>query len=72
MTSFVGIATLVYYVGYAKDELGSRVTLSLLLTFLISLLAVPAASSVVTLMFFWELMALSSMLLIMVEHRRHR
>lgn len=71
MTSFVGIATLVYYVGYAKGELRSRTSLSLLLLFLMSLLTVPAASSVVTLMFSWELMALSSMLLIMVEQRRH-
>jgi formate hydrogenlyase subunit 3/multisubunit Na+/H+ antiporter MnhD subunit len=71
MTSFVGIATLVYYVGYAKGELRSRTALSLLLLFLMSLLSVPVASSVVTLMFAWELMALSSMLLIMVEQRRH-
>jgi len=71
MTSFVGLATLVYVVGYAKGELRSRTALSLLLLFLMSLLTVPAASSVVTLMFAWELMALSSMLLIMVEQRRH-
>ncbi len=70
MTSFVGVATLVYCVGYARGELRSRSALSLLLVFLMSLLVVPAASSVVTLMFFWELMALSSMLLIMVEQRR--
>lgn len=71
MTSFVGVATLIYYVGYARDELRSRTALSLLLIFLLSLLAVPVASSVVTFMFFWELMALSSMLLITVEQRRH-
>lgn len=71
MTSIVGIATLIYYVGYAKDELRTRTALSLLLLFLTSLLCVPVASSVVTLMFAWELMALSSMLLILVEHRRH-
>ena len=70
-TAIVGIATLTYYVGYAKDELCSRSSLGLLLLFLMSLLAVPAASSVATWMFFWELMALSSMLLIMVEQRRH-
>jgi len=71
MTSFVGIATLVYYVGYAKGELRSRTALGLLLLFLMSLLTVPATSSVATLMFAWELMALSSMMLIMVEQRRH-
>ncbi|HEV3188355.1 MAG TPA: proton-conducting transporter membrane subunit [Acidimicrobiales bacterium] len=71
MTSFVGLATLVYYVGYAKGELRSRIALSLLLLFLMSLLSVPVASSVVTFMFAWELMALSSMLLIVVEQRRH-
>ena len=71
MTSFVGVATLVYYVGYARDELRSRSAVGLLMTFLLSLLVVPVASSVVTLMVSWETMALSSMLLIMVEQRRH-
>jgi formate hydrogenlyase subunit 3/multisubunit Na+/H+ antiporter MnhD subunit len=71
LTSFVGVATLIYYVGYAKGELRSRVGLSLLLLFLVSLLVVPVASSVATLMFSWELMALSSMLLILIEQRRH-
>ncbi len=70
-TSFVGVATLVYYVGYARDELRSRSAVGLLMTFLLSLLVVPVASSVVTLMLSWELMALSSTLLIMVEQRRH-
>jgi formate hydrogenlyase subunit 3/multisubunit Na+/H+ antiporter MnhD subunit len=71
LTSFVGVATLVYYVGYAKGTLRSRPALGLLLLFMMSLLSVPVASSAVTFMFAWELMALSSMLLIMVEQRRH-
>ncbi|HVA51918.1 MAG TPA: proton-conducting transporter membrane subunit [Acidimicrobiales bacterium] len=71
MTSFVGVATLVYYVGYARGELRTRTALSLMLLFLTALLCVPVASSAVTLMFSWELMALSSMLLIVVEQRRH-
>jgi formate hydrogenlyase subunit 3/multisubunit Na+/H+ antiporter MnhD subunit len=72
MTSFVGVAVLIYCVGYARDGLRSRTALSLLLVFLLSLLAVPVSSSVATLMFFWELMALSSMTLILVEQRHHR
>ena len=69
VTALVGFASCLYYVGYAKDESGSRATLSLFMLFLFSLILVPVASSVMTWMFAWELMALSSMLLITTEHR---
>lgn len=71
-TALVGLASCVYCVGYVRGELRSRSAMSLFVVFVLSLLAVPAASSVATLMFFWETMALSSMLLILVEHRHRR
>ena len=72
VTALVGFASCLYYVGYAKEESGSRATLSMFMLFLFSLILVPVASSVMTWMFAWELMALSSMLLITTEHRHHR
>ncbi|MHB1208799.1 MAG: proton-conducting transporter transmembrane domain-containing protein [Acidimicrobiales bacterium] len=71
VTSLVGVASCIYYLGYARGESGSRLTMSIFMLFLFSLLLVPMASSVMTWMFAWELMALSSMLLITTEHRHH-
>jgi hydrogenase-4 component B len=69
--SFVGLAALIYLIGYAKAELRSRTFLALYTIFILSLVVVPVASSVATFMFAWELMALASTVLILVE-QRHR
>jgi formate hydrogenlyase subunit 3/multisubunit Na+/H+ antiporter MnhD subunit len=69
--AMVAVSACVFLVGYAKDAMCSRTAVALFVLFVLSLLCVPAASSIATLMFFWELMALSSMLLIIVEHRDH-
>ena len=71
ITAMVAAAVSIYNLGYVTGALGSRSASCLLPVFVLSLLAVPVAASVATLMFFWELMAMSSMLLIAVEHR-HR
>jgi formate hydrogenlyase subunit 3/multisubunit Na+/H+ antiporter MnhD subunit len=71
VSSFVGAAACVYNVGYAKGAMASRSALSMFMLFIVTLLAVPAASSVMTLMFFWEMMALSSWLLILTDQARH-
>ena len=71
MVSFVGVAVLIYNVGYAHQSGRGRLAQCLLLVFIASLIAVPSASSVATFMFLWECMALSSMLLIVIE-QRHR
>ncbi len=68
--AFVGVAVLVYTVGYARGSMGSRGALVLLVVFLASMLAVPVAASAITFLFSWELMALSSTLLILVNQRR--
>jgi formate hydrogenlyase subunit 3/multisubunit Na+/H+ antiporter MnhD subunit len=70
-SSFVGVAACVYNVGYAKGAMTSRSALTLFMIFVLTLLAVPAASSIMSLMFFWELMALSSLLLILTDQARH-
>ena len=72
VTAVVGFASSLYFIGYARGESRSRATLFMYMTFLLSLILVPVASSVVTWMFAWELMALSSMLLITTDHREHR
>jgi len=68
-SSFVGFAACIYCIGYVRGELRSRTAMSLMMVFILTLLAVPVASSVVSFMFFWELMALSSMLLILTDQR---
>ncbi|NNN09685.1 MAG: hydrogenase 4 subunit B [Acidimicrobiaceae bacterium] len=70
-SSFVGVATCLYNVGYARGAMASRSALSLFMVFVLSLLVVPSASSIMTLMFAWELMALSSLLLILTDQARH-
>jgi formate hydrogenlyase subunit 3/multisubunit Na+/H+ antiporter MnhD subunit len=70
VTAVVGV----YTVGYAGRDgrgPGSRVALALLPGFAVAMLAVPVASSVATLLWAWELMALTSLLLVLTEHR-HR
>lgn len=68
-----GVAALVgvYTAGYAGrsgDGASSRAALAALPLFVAAMLVVPAAGSVSTLLFAWELMALSSLLLVMAEH----
>lgn len=72
VSSFVGVAACVYSVGYARGAMASRSAQTLFMLFVVSLLAVPAAASVMSFMFAWELMALSSLLLILTEQAPHR
>jgi formate hydrogenlyase subunit 3/multisubunit Na+/H+ antiporter MnhD subunit len=65
-----GAAASCYNIGYAAHGGGSRTAAALLPLFITSLLAVPAAASIATFMAAWELMALSSLLLLLTGHRR--
>ncbi len=69
MAGFVGFAVCIFCVGYARNELRSRSALTLFMLFIFALLVVPIASSIVGFMFSWELMAVSSMLLILTDQR---
>ncbi len=68
IAAVAGVAASWYAVGYLGR--GSRAAAALLPLFITSLLLVPAAASVATFMAAWELMALSSLLLLLTGHRR--
>jgi len=69
-TALVGAAVSCYAAGYPARSMKSRPAAGLLPLFITSLLLVPAAASIATFMAAWELMALSSLLLLLTGHRR--
>jgi len=71
VTGGVLAAAALYGIGYAVGGHGpsGRGVLAALPVFAIAMLLVPAAASVSTLLVWWELMALTSLLLILAEHR---
>ena len=69
-TAAVGLAASCFSVGYEAHGPKSRVTTATLPLFLTSLLLVPVAASVTTFMVAWELMALTSLVLLLTDHRR--
>jgi hydrogenase-4 component B len=66
----VAIAVGPYAIGYARREGLGRVTLAVLPAFVAAMLLVPAAGSVTTFLLAWELMAISSLVLVLTEHTR--
>ncbi|WP_214104083.1 proton-conducting transporter transmembrane domain-containing protein [Acrocarpospora catenulata] len=56
--------------GHGGHALDGRITQAMVPLFVGSLLLVPAADSVSTLLLAWELMAITSLLLVMAEHRQ--
>src|SRR5450759_3472191 len=60
----------VYAVGYARREHLARFPLVMLPLFVAGMLLVPAAGSVTTFLLAWELMAATSLILVLSEHRR--
>ncbi|NYI41479.1 proton-conducting transporter transmembrane domain-containing protein [Demequina lutea] len=71
----VAIAAGVYGIGYTADgaghanPAGSRTTQATVPLFVASMIFVPASASVTTLLVVWELMALTSLVLVLTEHR---
>lgn len=63
------VAASLYGIGYADHALRTRAIQAIFPLFCLSLLLVPAASSVSTFLVFWEMMALTSLLLVATEHR---
>ena len=61
---------MVFRLGYHGHGLSSRTASCVLPLFVTTLLLVPAASNVTTFLFLWELMAVTSLLLVLVDHRR--
>ena len=66
----VGVCAMVFRLGYEGHGISSRTASAVLPLFVTTLLLVPAASSVTTFLFLWELMAITSLLLVLVDHRR--
>ena len=69
-TAGVGCAASLYGVGYGVHERVGRTGSAMFPAFLASLLLVPAASSVTTMFVAWELMALTSTVLLLAAHER--
>ncbi len=69
VTGAVVTAVAVYGIGYAGHGSDARWTQAALPLFSAALLLVPAAASVSTFLVLWELMALTSLLLVTAEHR---
>ncbi len=70
VTGAVSIAVGIYAVGYAKRGHWARFPLIILPLFVAGMLLVPAAGSVTTFLLAWELMAATSLALVLSEHRR--
>jgi formate hydrogenlyase subunit 3/multisubunit Na+/H+ antiporter MnhD subunit len=66
----VAICAMIFRLGYHGHGLSSRTASCVLPLFVTTLLLVPAAANVTTLLFLWELMAVTSLLLVLVDHRR--
>jgi hydrogenase-4 component B len=74
VTGAVGVCVAVYGIGYSRPGGGEpglegRTVQAVLPLFLGAMLLVPAAGSVSTFLVAWELMALTSLLLVLAEHR---
>ncbi|UQX11669.1 proton-conducting transporter transmembrane domain-containing protein [Candidatus Mycobacterium methanotrophicum] len=70
LTGAVAVPVGFYFIGYARREHLGRVSLAVLPLFVAAMPLVPAAGSVTTFLFGWELMAIASLVLVLAEHTR--
>ena len=70
LVAMVAISASLHGIGYARHGLDSRTAACLFPIFVTTLLLVPSAGSVATFMVLWELMALTSLCLVLVDHSR--
>jgi formate hydrogenlyase subunit 3/multisubunit Na+/H+ antiporter MnhD subunit len=70
VTGGVAIAVAVYGIGYARHGLDGRGVQAVLPLFVLAMLLVPAAASMGTFLVCWELMALTSLVLVLAEHQQ--
>lgn len=70
LTGAVAVAAGLYWIGYCRHERFGAIPLTALPVFVGTLLAVPAAGSVTTFLFAWELMALTSLVLVLTDAQR--
>jgi formate hydrogenlyase subunit 3/multisubunit Na+/H+ antiporter MnhD subunit len=70
LVALVAMPATLYWVGYSRHAMSARLTASGYAMFVTALLLVPAAASVATFMFLWELMALTSLILVLTDQAR--
>lgn len=73
LVTVVSIAVSIYsfqYIEHYSDERRKNLTVSLMGCFILSMILVIASFSMFSFLFFWELMALFSFLLVMVDHEK--
>lgn len=70
VTGAVAVCASVFGIGYGRHGLDGSAVQALLPLFCASMLVVPAAASVATLLVAWELMAVTSLLLVLAEHSK--
>jgi hydrogenase-4 component B len=67
----VGVVTAIFAIGYAEGSANSRTSWIALALFLTAMQLVPASADVLSFLLMWELMAISSTVLVLSEYR-HR
>jgi formate hydrogenlyase subunit 3/multisubunit Na+/H+ antiporter MnhD subunit len=70
VTGAVAVVAGLYGISYARSA--ARPVQVVFPLFVVAMLLVPAAASVATFLVCWELMALTSLVLVVAEHRRHQ
>ena len=70
LVAIVAVPASLHGIGYARHGLATRTAACLFPIFVTTLLLVPSAGSVATFMVLWELMALTSLSLVLVDHSR--
>ena len=70
VAALVAVPVSLYGIGYARHGPSGRTFQAVLPLFVLTLMLVPAAGSVTTFLVLWELMALTSLLLVVAEHRQ--
>ena len=71
LTSVVAIAVVIFNVGYSRRHAMSRTSACALPIFVTSMLLLPSAWSVTTFVLCWELMAVSSLVLVLNDYQRN-
>ena len=69
--SVVAIAVVIFNIGYTRDHAMSRTAACATPLFITSMLLVPSAWSVTTFLVCWELMAISSLVLVLTDYQRN-
>jgi hydrogenase-4 component B len=70
LTAVVAIAVVIFNVGYSRGHAMSRTSACAMPIFVVSMLLIPSVWNVTTFLFCWELMAVSSLVLVLSDYQR--